>query len=503
MGYGSKILGLLAELPAKDRARFKDFFANTYWLHSEDMIRAYSELYDGLLKKVREEEKKESASKLSSYSPKQGISKEALYSVSGWDPSKNIDKALTHLLELLGNYLAFVQLMDDKHSQSIFLLKSMNRRRMRSWFQSFWNKAEKRQKKTEYNEDQFFLRYQLEEEMVFFTASEGDRYPQAHQAEALERLDLAYHARKLKLLVSQLNQSRILNSSAPFEEQEAFISNCQHLPNRNAYIQAYLLAYESLKENNEPAFQRYLTFLESNKQLFQLEELRDLYAIALNVKNRQYQLSTTNRQQTLLAYFEFYRGLIENGILLDGGHQKRRYISTNNFKNLIKIGIHLGKQDWVQTFMAQNAHLLLPEERQITLNFSNGLLLISKQAHKEAIKCMNYVLDHSKDFFYQMDARIMILKSWYYLKEDHEDHLQTIESFHDSVRMYVNRNSRTSHHHQIRFKTFMKYYVKLWRPRYENPKHLVKLIRDIENESVIAEKNWLLKEAKKRLEHIK
>ncbi|MEO1384679.1 MAG: hypothetical protein AAFV78_15760, partial [Bacteroidota bacterium] len=101
----------------------------------------------------------------------------------------------------------------------------------------------------------------------------------------------------------------------------------------------------------------------------------------------------------------------------------------------------------------------------------------------------------TQDAFFRMDLRIIILKAWYKRSKKKDELIEIVDAYQEALRKYIFRNEITSSLHQERFKNFIRYFVRIWRPNYTNALDVLSVVEDIKEESVMAEKQWLLEEA--------
>jgi len=165
--------------------------------------------------------------------------------------------------------------------------------------------------------------------------------------------------------------------------------------------------------------------------------------------------------------------LLENGLL-----------PQYTFINILNLGLLLGEHDWSRAFLEWGRELLPPAERDNTYRY--GLAGYHfRHSEYEAVLSLLRAVDFS-DVFVQLDARKMLLRSYFELGE-----WSALASLLDSFEAFLRRQKALGYHRES-YLNLVKFTQKLMQLTGKRAASRKRLAARIEATGAVAERGWLL-----------
>jgi hypothetical protein len=204
-------------------------------------------------------------------------------------------------------------------------------------------------------------------------------------------------------------------------------------------------------------------------------ELSDLYQYLLNYCIRRINAGRLVFQKELLAV---YQSALEHGALLSNGT-----ISQWDFKNVVTIALRTGNVEYARQFIHSYKQHLPSSQRTNALAYNLANLHFSEKNFRAAISQLQKVdLD---DVFYRLDARSILLKSYYEL--DDSDAL----FYHATAfRSMLNRNRKISDQQRKLYLNLIKHTLSLTKANLDE-KQLNQIEDRIKKNTNVADLSWL------------
>lgn len=173
-----------------------------------------------------------------------------------------------------------------------------------------------------------------------------------------------------------------------------------------------------------------------------------------------------------------YQSALENGALLSNGR-----ISQWDFKNVVTVALRVNEFDYVREFIHNYKQNLAPPQRKNALAYNLANLHFYETNHRAAIKQLQKVdLD---DVFYRLDARSILLKSYYEL-----DDTDALFYHATAFRSMLNRNRKISDNQRKLYLNLIKHTLSLSRAAGEKQK--VNAVKSrVKNNPNVADLSWL------------
>ena len=312
-----------------------------------------------------------------------------------------------------------------------------------------------------------------------------------------KEVDRYYRLQKLKLILAAENSRMIYNQNETQQEDgfEDFLPEMDDETAKNllgplAY--SYWLTVRLYRsQGGAEVFDKLFDHLQQESGEFEQQERREIFNYALN-----YCLRRGNKGELLYQEHaaKLYRELLENGTILKDGK-----LTPQEMKNIVVIQCVVGNLDWVADFLNEYKNRLQGGPNRHIIQYNRAVLAFYKK-DRHCIELLKTVISHLKDdVFYQLDARIYLLKAYY----QHLDSLSMEETdemyrMYDSFRIFIDRNDKISHAHKLGYRSFLsefRRFLKLLGESHGEPelKRLLALKQKIGSEEYMANKSWFLK----------
>lgn len=296
--------------------------------------------------------------------------------------------------------------------------------------------------------------------------------------ELSQQLDRAFLSRKLWQSCFMLSHQAVYNVQYDFGLLDGLLDGLETAAVlQDPSVTVYYCCYRALTEPSDPAwFQRFKKALLQNSKLFQPEEMRDLYLLAINFCIRRY---NAGNPDYLSEQFDLYRdGLAKRYFLSEGALSRYTYL------NAATIGLVLHELDWVDQFIHEYRDYVREPHRESLFSFNRARLEYQRRRLDEALKLLQKA--EYKDPMLHLAAKTLQLKIFYELEEFDllESHLQTLQTF-------IRRKKELGYHRENYLNT-IRFTRKLLETNLYDKSARKALKEEIENTKAVAEKEWLL-----------
>jgi len=330
-----------------------------------------------------------------------------------------------------------------------------------------------------YNADYFLKQYEHAEMHMNFINRKATRKTTPDYSSTLQNLDSFYILKKLQLACEVTNMANILKKQYDIVLLREILNAAAEKPFCDIpHIMIYKHLLQTLSAPEEDShFHTAGALLKQEGERIHPAELSEMYQYIRNYCVRKINQGNTNYVRVL---FNIYNDMLTNKPLM-----KHDYLSQWEFKNIVTISLRLGETKWCEQFITKYINHLQPAERKNALAYNSAYLYFSNNEFNKAIRKLREV--ELNDVFYQLDSRVVILKSWYELDET--------ESFfyHASAfRLFLLRNKSISEYQKTIYRNLIKFLSAVLRAGTSRTK-LRSIRAAIEKEKNVADINWLLK----------
>lgn len=243
------------------------------------------------------------------------------------------------------------------------------------------------------------------------------------------------------------------------------------------YYQIYLVTYFE----DEIAFDLFLAEIKKNNDLFSMQDLKDLYLLAINFCVKK---SNQNIEKYTTLTFEIYIYAIEKKFLLENNE-----IGRFSFTNVVSLGIKLNELEQTSEFIKKYESLLAFEYHKNTIDFNNAKLFFSKKEYDKALKILK--TNEFKDAIWNLNAKFILLKIYFETND-----INTFKIQLKSFKLFISRKSNVGYHQEY-FKNVANSFKILYRI-YKNQLANTSFVFDLQTPDVA----WFNKMLNKiRIEH--
>ncbi len=404
-------------------------------------------------------------------------------------PNENYDdKKLRHsnsvLLRLLKRYLSTAEFEKDSLQQQQYLYKSLREKDLDIFSEKELISANNFLENSSFrNSDFYFQKYQLGMDGAIFTMAKKRSGKMNFQSTA-DQLTISYISSLLRLSCNI--QSHRTMSSQEYDlkllpEILTLVESREHL--KVPAVILYYHCYKAIEDLDQGNFERSEINFEQLKEsinlhwrLFPASEIRGIYLFAIN-----YCIKRMNRgeRQFIRTAFELFRDGLKNKTLLEEG-----ILSSFTYKNITRLGIALSENQWVEQFLEDYKKYLYPRERENTWRYNLAYFYFQQQKYTEAMQLLLQV--DFKDVLNNLDARRMLLKSYFELNE-----FNALSSLLESFARYIRRQKEIGYHKENNL-NLIRIVKKIIEHGVLNKKVSAQFKEEIEETTRIAEREWLL-----------
>jgi hypothetical protein len=403
----TRLLRLLRALSAAERRELQRFVASPYFNRRPECGRLLQAL--------------EPAMRTAAPAPDKESAFRAVFGAGTAFDDHRLRMTISFLYRLTGEFLAVQDFRADPAGQQLRLAGELRRRQLPDHFEQAYTEAgaalhERRLRHAGYHEENYRL---LLEKYRF----DAERHPTAaHNLQELsDRLDYAFLARKLWQACFMLSHQAFAGAAYDFGLLDAALDSCKSLPGEPA-VTVYYYCYRALADPRDVAhFHTFKDLLFRHAEVFPVEELRDLYILAINFCIRQYNAGNLHY---LDEQFDFYReGLAKRYFLVDG------VLSYYTYLNAVTSALVKREYDWVERFIDEYRDYLREPYREPLYSFNRARLEYLRREPGRALQLLQKA--EYKDVLLNLAAKTLQLKIFYELGETDllESHLQAIKTF--------------------------------------------------------------------------
>ncbi len=410
---------------------------------------------------------------------KESVFKHIFPDVSAYD-DKAIRYTMSFLLKCIEEYLVYNELKNNDLENGIRLNKALRLRGADKAYEkalkeNFHLLAAQPHRSTDFHLQSFQL---LTEE-----------YQYRHQKQRSGELRLQAISDSLTdaFATELLKQACVMHSHksvAPTTYEQVFLETIVEKIESGAYkcppsVSAYFQAYKALTDTTQLAdFQRLKETIIKNSALFPLNEIRDLYLLAINFCIKK--LNSGERIFEIEA-LELYKNGLENGAILENGQ-----LSPYTYKNVMMLALKQGEYAWAEQFL-QNFKKHLPErERENLFKYNLALYYFRLKNYPKAMDLLQEVT--LKEVLFNLDARRVLMCIYYELSE-----FAALDSLLESFTVYLHRQ-KVIGYHKNSYQNLIKFVKKLLSLDFKNEVLKAQLKDEINNTKELTERDWLLEQ---------
>lgn len=482
----SKFIGLLKELSREELKRFNEYIHSPFFKKSANSIALFEWIY-GV---------EDHPFYRSSMLDNRIVVRSLFSKQNNVDLKYNsLNVTLSELVKLLQHFLAMLEIEKESDYIKFLTIKNLRNRRMDKDFWRMMKKVKLQQTKSDRNIEYYHQQHLLERVMYDFQPTDK-RLQREKRKLNLEMYDVL-NTFEIYTVLNKLYYCCFNWNSANIIAEEKNINLAHELIDViktkgldkvilvNFYYLSLLLL---MKPENESHFFKLKTLLEENTIPIKKEDLLGIYTIATNYCNQKAIKGLGHFHKEM---FDLYLLMLEQKLLYQG-----KFIKKNYIKNIVSLGLQLGKTKWVSRFIEKVKSETLPQYSQSVYAFNKAALFFYTKKYSDVIQGLSEV--ESIDVYYDLDYRSLLLKCYYELQET-EALLSLVDAFKRFTKQQkISDAEKKSYLHFIRC-TERLYKTKIHPRKTKASKEKVKVKQFLENVQFIHNQKWLLEKMKELL----
>lgn len=398
-----------------------------------------------------------------------------------------LNNLISDLVQLLYDYLSYLQLEQRETQKKALLLEALQSRGLYEQIPRQAKRYQKIQEKQPYrNQTYFWDSFLLYEELDQLSLSSGKRGYDVNLQRKNDMLDTFYACSKLSIACDMTSRNTVVNAGYQCFFLEEIISEYRARPDlhNQPVLQVYYKTLEMLQQQEETAHYFQLKeLLDQHWRLFPARELRILYHYALNYGVKKI---NSGRREFYREILELYKILLEKKIIFKEG-----YLTQWTYINIVTAGIRLKEFNWTEEFINQYRSSLHPTEEHNVYTYNLAALYYAREDYTSALQLLHDV--EFTDAFYHLSAKIIQLKSYYDLQET-----EPFFSLAEATRIYITRNRQLSEYQKRSNANFLKLATRLLQLRLrssgmtqkEREQQTQRIHQQLESKNV-ANKGWI------------
>ncbi|MEL7530582.1 MAG: hypothetical protein AAFN10_04705 [Bacteroidota bacterium] len=341
----------------------------------------------------------------------------ALYPAQNFKYAR-ITNHLSDIKALLEDFLVWERLKAQPEQRKLHLLSLSRERKLEGLYQQTDRYFERLAKRQPYFSETDFLLYQLveEERYIAFTEQDVRALDQSLQRKT-EWGDRYFVGHMLKTACQLLNRRNVLQDSQILPGLKQFLSYIEDDFERFAdwpQLNLYRAVLQMLLHESDAHYEHFRVLLKRSakpitiREQIPFEEHKPLYQYAQNYCIKQ---ANKGQSQYLGELFGIYQEMIDQELIYYQG-----YLSPNDFKNIVVLGVRLQEYDWTEYFLDRFAERVAPDQRHNALAYNRAYFLYARGERRAALRQLTQV--QYQDVFYLLGGRSMQLKIYYEMHDD-------------------------------------------------------------------------------------
>ncbi|MEM6344772.1 MAG: hypothetical protein AAF927_12855 [Bacteroidota bacterium] len=323
-----------------------------------------------------------------------------------------ISNLLSYITSHLEDFWVWERLQKEPEERKRYFLQTLKDRELYDLFQKESDRLLRRLSRNAFPDEQnYYHQHWLEYERDDFFLREGTRRDNQSLVNQIEALDRFYVISMLKNICQLVNRQNILQTEGIPYLQRAFIEYMQahHTQyNDSPIIQAYFYVLLCLTEEDEAAHYNQLkSLLRGDSHQLPLEERETLYQYARNYCIKQ---GNQGKTQYLNELFDLYEQMLVSELIFTDG-----YLGHADLKNIVALGVRLGRFDWTAQFLEEIEARVQPEKRENAMAYNRAQLYFARGSYRSAMRLLTQVA--FEDVFYYPGAKTLLLKIYYELDD--------------------------------------------------------------------------------------
>lgn len=343
---------------------------------------------------------------------------------------------LSYLYDLLEEFLLAENRQGELIADDLIMVDYFRRSGMIKDFHLSVKKARKKLNQAPNGVDQAFARYRLasqEESLYSGQLKEQARTTEDGLQKKMDTLELHFLRIRFQYSCEMLNRQNVIGTSYDTATLSFAMQMYEALPDRYASDPALGIYYRVLRMFLDPedilAYQAVREILEDQPTDLSLDEVRTLYVYVQNFCIRR----VNQGQKEFLKYlFALYQEMLDREIIFENDR-----LSQWDYKNIVSLGLRLGKTEWVEGFIESSRVKLAPDYRENAYAYNRAYFDYATGNYPGALRQLQKV--EFSDVFYHLGTKAIQMKIYFEL-----DETEALLSLFSTFKTYLRRHKGIS-----------------------------------------------------------
>jgi len=388
-------------------------------------------------------------------------------------------KYMSQLTKKAEDFLVYQAIKKNPSRKDNFLLQELTERGLNTDFNQLMKKAHHSSISRQHRNTKYYHhQHTLAAISNSFLTKQGARTKETNLVAAMDNLDYYYLINKLKHSCEILNTKNVMDIDYEPVLIDEILEHVDH--KKYDHIPAIAIYYNILmllKDDIDPSYYKRLKeLLQKYSDLFEEDEIKEIYTYGIN-----YCIKKVNKGEAkyLEELYHFYKQALKKDALIENN-----YLTPWSYKNIIAVGLRMGKFEWTENFIYSYRERITPESRKNAFTYNLAKLHFHKKEYDQVMELLQQVV--YDDVFYNLDSKAMLLKTYYELQE-----FEPLHSLIDSFRIFLRRNKLISDSHRTNYLNLVRFVRKASKVTEGDRKKIDNLRNEINNTAQIADINWL------------
>lgn len=354
----------------------------------------------------------------------------------------------SYLTRLTEQFLAQKNWEAQPVDPQLSLLASLRERRLLPAHQRAFKRLEKQLPAPD-SLEQLYLHHRLAAEGLTTELQQRSRKEEARFQETLQHLDHYYLTYRLRYGCAQINRRMVVAGAGELDWVTQVAAQVQVLARQEKELPPILLIYWHLFEllSNPQGEGRFSQVLGLIPELAPSAQ-REVYAFLMNYCIQRANEGDRSYYPTLL---DLYQRQLSDELLLENGQ-----LSPADYKNIVSLALRNQELDWAETFIESYRKHLPIDQQTSAYIYQLAALHLERSNYSETLQLLRE--QEFTDRFYQLGARIMVLKV-YFETQEIEGLYYRMEAFES----FLQRNKKLSTYQKTLYRHFLRHLRKLAR----------------------------------------
>jgi hypothetical protein len=386
---------------------------------------------------------------------------------------------MSYLNRLLETFLLVQDMQEKAPENRLRLAESYQNRGLTEQYERTMRAFDRDLQAQPYRNENFYALQRLYYLELHETAVRKNPTETAPLRDLAQSTDVHYLTARMRLICLELSQKNVYRSDSEEALHRRVIALAEgpewaDFPGISTYLSAIRMLQHSGDSAHYPAF---LQKMEATAAHFSGDERREFFMFAINHCIRRANSGDKEMEHELL---NLYRRALASESLFENG-----VLSRFTYHNIVAAGLRCRELDWVEDFISRYNILLDRQYRESSLSFNRARLEYARN-HFDSVLTLLQKANYS-DPLLHLAAKTLLLKT-YFMLDEHD----LLQSHLDAMRNYIHRKKVLGYHRK-NYLNIIRFTERILQHSHDH-KRQETLRAEIERESVLTEKEWLLEQ---------